>query len=121
MTIRVSCRRAPLIIRTVLIPKNTLASRLKGGLLATVLALTSLVVLAYGVDYFIFRYRVALKRQPFGSVTVQSYYAVGQKNGKTEYLFDPPHPQTCIHSLFSHVAYAPCWYLSRHSEQRTDI
>ena len=104
-----------------LIPKNTLASRLKGGLLATGLILASVVVLAYGIDYLVFRYRVASNRQPFGSVTVQSYYAVGQKNGKTQYLFDPPRFQTCIHSLFSHAGYAPCWYLSRHREQRTDI
>jgi hypothetical protein len=120
MTIRIGAEH-PLIIRTVLIPNSTQASRLKGGLLATILVLTSLTVLAYGIDYFIFRYRVASNRQPFGSVTVQSYYAVGQKNGKTEYLFDPPRPQTCIHALFSHAGFAPCWYLSRHSEQRTDI
>lgn len=104
-----------------LIPKNTLASRLKSGFLATVLVVASLAILAYGIDYAIFRYRVASNRNPFGSVTVQSYYAVGQKNGKTEYLFDPPQGQTCIHALFSHGGYAPCWYLSRHSEQRTDI
>jgi hypothetical protein len=105
----------------VLIPKITLASRLKAGLLAPVLLLAALAVLAYGIDYAIFRYRVSSNRQPFGTVTVQSYYAVGQKNGKTEYLFDPPQPQTCVHALFSHAGYAPCWYLSRHSEQRTDI
>jgi hypothetical protein len=105
----------------VLIPKNTLASRLKGRLLAIVLILASLVVLIYCIDYLVFSYRVASNRQPFGAVTVQSYYAVRRKNGKTEYLFDPPQPQTCVHALFSHAGYAPCWYLSRHPEQRTDI
>jgi len=120
MTIRIGAEHPP-IIRTVLIPNNTQASRLKGGLLATILVLTSLTVLAYGIDYLGFRYRVASNRQPFGSVTVQSYYAVGQKSGKTEYLFNPPRAQTCIHAVFSHAGYAPCWYLSRHSEQRTDI
>lgn len=104
-----------------LIAQTTIASRLKSGFLATVLVLASLVVLAYGVDYLVFRYRVASNQQPFGSVTVRAYYAVGQKNGKTEYLFDPPQPQTCVHALFSHAGYAPCWHLSRHPEQRTDI
>jgi hypothetical protein len=89
---------------------------LKGGLLATIVVLTGLAVLAYGIDDLGFRYRVASNRQPFGSVTVQSYYAVSQKNGKTEYLFDPPQPQTCVHALFSHAGYAPCWYLNRHHE-----
>ncbi len=110
-----------LIIRFVLIAKTTLSSRLRAGFLATVLLLASLVVLAYGIDYLVFRYRVASNRRPFGAVTVQSYYAVGQKNGKTEYLFDPPQPQTCVHAMFSHAGYVPCWYLSRHREQRTDI
>jgi hypothetical protein len=105
----------------VLIAKTSLSSRLRTAFLATVLLLASLVVLAYGIDYLIFRYRVASNRHPFGSVTVQSYYAVSQKNGKTEYLFDPPQPQTCVHALFSHASYAPCWYLSRHHEQRTNI
>ncbi len=104
-----------------LIPKNTLASRLRVRLFETILVLASLALLAHAIDYLIFRYRVASNRSPFGSVTVQSYYAVGQKNGKTEYLFDPPQAQTCIHAAFSHAGYAPCWYLSRHSEQRTDI
>ena len=104
-----------------LIPRATFTSRLRRRLFATVIVLTSLGVLAYAVDYLIFRYRLASNQRPFGSVTVQSYYAVGQKNGKTEYLFDPPQPQTCVHALFSHAGYAPCWYLSRHREERTDI
>jgi len=104
-----------------LIPKSTLASRLRIRLFEGMLVLATLALLAYVIDDLIFRYRVASSRNPFGSVTVQSYYAVGQKNGKTEYLFDPPQSQTCIHSLFSHAGYAPCWYLSRHSEQRTNI
>ena len=110
-----------LIIRFVLIAKTTMSSRLRAAFLATVLLLASLVVLAYGIDYLVFRYRVASNRRPFGAVTVQSYYAVGQKNGKTEYLFDPPQAQTCIHAAFSHAGYTPCWYLSWHPEQRTDI
>src|ERR1700682_3257716 len=104
-----------------LIPRATFTSRLRRRLFATVIVLTSLGVLAYAVDYLIFRYRLASNQRPFGSVTVQSYYAVGQKNGKTEYLSDPPQPQTCVHALFSHAGYAPCWYLSRHREERTDI
>jgi tRNA U34 5-carboxymethylaminomethyl modifying enzyme MnmG/GidA len=104
-----------------LIPKTTLASRLRVRLFEAGLVLATMVSLAYAIDYLIFRYRVASNRQPFGSVTVQSYYAVGQKNGKTEYLFNPPQAQTCVHAVFSHAGYAPCWYLSRHSEQRTDI
>ena len=75
--------------------------------------LVSLVVL-YLADYLALR----LRRQPLGSVTIQRYDAIAQKNGKTEFDFEDPITQTCVHSLFPHMASQPCWYLSRHSEQR---
>jgi len=80
-----------------------------------------LTLLAYTVDYAVFRYRVATNRQPFGQITVTSYDAVAQKNGKTEFLFNPPQLQTCVNALFPRAGYVPCWYLQRHSEQRTNI
>jgi len=80
-----------------------------------------LTLLAYAVDYLIFRYRVAANHQPFGQITVTSYDAVLQKNGKTEFIFNPPEVQTCVNALFPREGYVPCWYLQRHSEQRTNI
>ncbi len=52
---------------------------------------------------------------------VRPYYAVRLKSGKTEFLFQAPRQQTCVNSLFPHFGTAPCWYLQRHPEQRTDI
>ena len=43
------------------------------------------------------------------------------KNGKTLFTFDPPAPQTCVNAMFPHEGWQPCWYLSRHPDQRTDI
>ena len=80
-----------------------------------------LTLVAYAVDYAVFRYRVAANRQPFGQITVSSYDAVLQKNGKTQFIFNPPELQTCVHSLFPHAGFVPCWYLQRHTEPRTDI
>lgn len=77
--------------------------------------------LAFLLDYLVFRIRVATNSNPYGSVTVSRYYAVAQKNGKTQFIFDPPEPETCVHALFPHSGLKPCWYLSRHPEQRTDI
>ena len=77
--------------------------------------------LAYAVDYIVFRYRVAANREPFGQITVRRYYAVLHKNGKTEFIFNPPEAQTCVHALFPHAGFTPCWYLQQHTEQRTDI
>ena len=84
-------------------------------------AVAGVTVLAYVVDYAVFRYRVAANRQPFGQITVTHYDAVQQKSGKTEFLFDPPETQSCVNSLFPRAGYMPCWYLQRHTEQRTNI
>jgi hypothetical protein len=81
----------------------------------------ALVVLAFLTDYGVFRLRVRTGGPAYGSVVVRRYCAVMQKNGKTEFLFDPPQPWTCVNSLFPHAGYPPCWYLSRHPEQRTDL
>ena len=83
-------------------------------------SIVSLTVIAYAIDYAVFRYRVANNRA-FGQVMVQSYDAVAQKSGKTQFLFNPPEPQTCVNSLFPRSGYTPCWYLQKHLEQRTDI
>jgi hypothetical protein len=78
-------------------------------------------VLTFGVDLGLFRLRVAAQRHPYGSVVVSRAYAVQQKNGKTQFIFDPPAPETCVKALFPHSGMQPCWYLSRHPEQWTNI
>jgi hypothetical protein len=85
------------------------------------LSVAAAALLAYGGDFAIFRLRVAANRNAYGSVVVNHYTAVLQKNGKTTLTFDPPTPWTCVNSLFPHQGWLPCWYLSRHPEQRTDI
>lgn len=77
--------------------------------------------LAYAVDYAMFRQRVATNHQPYGQFTVTSYDAVPQKNGKTQFIFNPPEVQTCANALFPRGGYPPCWYLQRHTEQRIDM
>jgi hypothetical protein len=90
----------------------------------TLVGLSSLLgvtALAYTVDYAVFRYRVSANRQPFGQITVTTYDAIEQKSGRTQFIFNPPQAQTCVHALFPRQGYVPCWYLQRHTEQRTDI
>lgn len=98
-----------------------LRARLKKVFLYSVLTVAGAALLTYVVDFLIFRVRLAANWNPYGSVTVDHYYAVAQKNGKTQFIFDPPQPQPCVHALFPHSGSLPCWYLSRHPEQRTDI
>jgi hypothetical protein len=87
----------------------------------SILVVVGAVALTYGVDYLVLRVRAATNRNAYGSVTVNHYTAVLQKNGKTTLTFDPPQPWTCVNSLFPHQGWLPCWYLNRHPDQRTDI
>jgi hypothetical protein len=93
----------------------------KGIAAGTIIGLSVLFGITYAGDYAILRYRVAAKRNPFGTVSVSSYYAVQEKNNKTEYIFNNQENQTCVHSLFHHLEYTPCWYLSRHAEKQITI
>jgi hypothetical protein len=98
-----------------------LRTRLRRILVAAILTGLGSAALAYGLDFTVFNIRAATNRNPYGSVTVNHYYAVLQKNGKTQFIFDPPQAQTCVNALFPHQGSLPCWYLSRHPDQRTDI
>ena len=101
-------------------PPN-LRERIRRFLLAVLFSVLAAAILAFSLDFIIFRIRVATNRNPYGSATVNHYYAVLLKNGKTQFIFDPPQPETCVHALFPHGGSMPCWYLSRHPDRRTDI
>ncbi len=103
------------------IPARSRAAQLRRIFFLTMLCILAAALLAFGVDYGVFRIRVAAKWAPYDSVIVRHYYAVTLKNGKTEFIFDPPASQTCVNALFPHAGLLPCWYLRRHPEQRTDI
>jgi hypothetical protein len=95
--------------------------RLKRVIVIGITSALGLTALAYAVDYSVFRYRISTNRQPFGQITVMSYDAIPQKSGRTQFIFNPPQAQTCANALFPQGGYVPCWYLQRHTEQRTDI
>lgn len=84
-----------------------------------IIALGFLATLYAGDDLSV-RYHIPRSRQQFGSVTIQRYDAISEKNNKTEFVYEDPIVQTCVHSLFPHLGYTPCWYLNRHREQRVN-
>jgi hypothetical protein len=94
---------------------------LKGIVLRIVGTVVLLALVTYAGDYLSLRYKIPKAREPFSSVNIQPYYAIHQKNGKTEYDFAPPENQVCVCSLFPHFGYSPCWYVKRHTEKRIDI
>ena len=79
-----------------------------------VIAILGLCIL-YGGDY------LAARRGPLGTVKVERYYAIPQKDGKTEFAFLEPESQTCVPSLLPHLGYNPCWYVNRHRRKRIDV
>jgi hypothetical protein len=79
-----------------------------------VVAILGLCVL-YGVDY------LAGRGAALGTVKVERYYAIPQKDGKTEFVFAEPETQACVQSLLPHLGYRPCWYVNRHRRKRIDM
>jgi hypothetical protein len=77
-------------------------------------------VALYAGDFFSLRFGWPA-RAMFGSVTVQTYYAVKLKSGKTEYDYAGDHNVSCANSLFPQLGVAPCWYASRHTEEQITI
>jgi hypothetical protein len=66
-------------------------------------------------------YAVARSR-PLGSVQVQPFYAIHEKNGKTEFDYSlPKETQSCVASLLPHLGSSPCWYLSQHKTRKIEI
>jgi hypothetical protein len=78
------------------------------------------LLMVYAGDYLSVRYRIP-NREPLGTVKIQRYYAVRQKDRKIEYYFLDPENQQCVHSLFPHFGGNPCWYVSRHTKKEIDM
>jgi hypothetical protein len=79
-----------------------------------------LLVILYAGDYLSVRYRIP-NREPLSTVKIQRYYAVPQKDRKTEYYFLDPETQQCVNSLFPHLGSNPCWYVSRHKKKEINM
>jgi hypothetical protein len=91
------------------IPPRILAMRI---LMATVAALA----LVFCGDYLFVRIRLHHPKpaDPFETLKSLRVLAIAEKNGKTEYELDAQNPEqvvTCVHALFPHSGYSPCWYV----------
>jgi len=90
---------------------------MKRGLIAVLL----LLLLAYLGDYAWLALRARRSQNAFGSVTLDTYYSVKLKNGKTEFDYAGPQTVECVHSLMPHYGDKPCWYAGRKKEQQINI
>lgn len=69
----------------------------------------------YGGDY------LASRSAGLGTVKIERYYAIPQKDGKTEFVSAGQENQACVQSLLPHLGYTPCWYLDRHRQKRINM
>ena len=77
--------------------------------------LFAVTALTYAGDYLSFRVRLIHSKpaDPLESLTAPRILAIPEKGGKTSYEIDQQNPEqtvTCVHSLFPHAGFAPCWY-----------
>ena len=86
-----------------------------------VLIVALLMAAVYAGDYLSVRVPIPPGRAALGTVVVRRYYAATTKNGKPDFYFNPPEAETCVHALFPHFGYPPCWYLRRHTTQRINV
>jgi hypothetical protein len=92
--------------------------RILAALKVIVLSFLASLVLIYIGDYLFVRFRMTrnLSGDPFETRMVERAYGLPHKNGSAEIVTDPPEAETCVHSIFPHMGYEPCWYLNRNSK-----
>jgi hypothetical protein len=93
----------------------------QASIIAERLVLTGIlaIVLLYVGDYGWARYKMSGPNSAaaLGSVEVHKIWEVPHKDGREEFSFDPPQTEACLHSIFPHFGYTPCWYAVRHTTQ----
>lgn len=82
-----------------------------------IIGLFVLAAVLYGGDWLVLHFR----HTQFGTVQVQRYDVVPQKDKKLEFYPEDPVQQTCVHSLFPHFGDPPCWWLERHKNQQVNM
>lgn len=89
-------------------------------------ALLMLLAIVYSYDYASVRLRMNAQKpgDPIDVLTYPHILAIPQKGNKVEYALDAQSPmesESCVHSLFPHYGYTPCWYVLRRSKNFTQM
>lgn len=90
------------------------------------IAVALLLAATYAYDYLSVRHRMGAQKQgdPFDAVTYPHLLAIPQKGNRVEYALDAQSPmmtEACVHSLFPHEGYTPCWYVTRKAARPTPM
>jgi hypothetical protein len=86
-----------------------------------VLAILILLAVLFVYDDLSVRHRISAQKHgdPFDTVTYPRLLEIPQKGNHVEYTLDalsPMETQPCVHSIFPHFGYTPCWYVSRKAQ-----
>jgi hypothetical protein len=73
-------------------------------------------VVVHFVDFLYFRVQMIhpIPGDPLETLTATRVLAIPEKGNKASYEIDQQNPEqtiTCVHSLFPHSGYSPCWYV----------
>ena len=71
--------------------------------------------IVYLGDSLYIRHEVAGANSAAAFGNVRFYYAANLKNGKVTIYQDSPQNEVCVHALFPHYGYRPCWFASRNT------
>ena len=77
-----------------------------------------LLAIVYASDDLYVRHRIAAHKQndPLEVLVYPRILEIPEKGRHVEYALDvrsPTGSQSCVHSLFPHFGYDPCWYVRR--------
>jgi hypothetical protein len=91
-----------------------------------VLTLLLLLAIVYSADALSVRHRMSAPKpgDPIDVITYPHILAIPQKGNKVEYALDAQAPMesvSCVHSLFPHYGYTPCWYVKRRAKNPTPM
>ena len=87
----------------------------------------AVVVVSFGLTYFgddlSVRSRMSHKTasDPVETMSLRPVYAIPRKDGKAEFDFGDPQTQTCVHAIFPHLGYSPCWFILRQNSKPIPI
>jgi hypothetical protein len=80
-------------------------------------ALVGMLIIWYVGDYA----SLKMRRAPTSQIQINNYYAVPQKDGKTDFEPGQPAIETCVNSMFPHMGYNPCWWVKRHRNKQMNL
>lgn len=88
--------------------------------------IVALAAAVYAYDYLSVRHRMSAQKQgdPFDVVTYPHLLAIPQKGNRVEYALDaisPIESESCVHSIFPHFGYTPCWYVNWRAKDPTPM